>query len=179
MRGKPASLLSSCGLVAAAMSLTAFDDPEQPRAEADQAEAHPDPSPAERAPGGTTSRRRPARFFMNGDRNDPLLEAIRERTDNAIIFGHHFSQAFVPCGIGCWSYWLVDRRNGGVVAVPTSEVEYEMIWEIMANPDSDLMDVTFGPMDGVTESCSSQSFRWNGHAFIALAERVPVTCPEH
>jgi hypothetical protein len=118
-----------------------------------------------------------ARFFVNGDRNPTLLSAVREGTDDRVSVDGHLSMAYASCGTGCGSYWFVDRNTGGVIEVPSSSLEEEMTWDVEARPDSNLIEVTFGPRDGTSSNCSTQQFRLRGTSFETRGPRRPVSCP--
>lgn len=121
-------------------------------------------------------RLREASFFI--DREDPnLLPAIRKGTDRAITFNGHFSLAYVSCGIACGSYWIVDRRTGGVALVPELWAANEMTWDVKAKRTSDIITVIYGPRDSVDAKCVAQRFRWIGKRFAAIGKRTPATCP--
>lgn len=132
-----------------------------------------------RSAGVPKARLRQARFFVTGDRNPPLLAAIRAGTDAEISFNGHYSIAFVSCGLSCFSYWFVDRHTGGVIAAPESAIEAEFTWDIAPEADSDRVKMTFGPRDGIPENCTEQHFRLDGMAFTELGPRRPVECPTH
>jgi hypothetical protein len=118
-----------------------------------------------------------ASFFVNGDRNPTLLAAIRDGMDDRVTFNGRYSNAYVSCGPGCDSHWFVDRQTGGIIEAPVSAVDEEMIWEIAAEPDNDVIKVTFGPRDGIDRNCSAQRFRLSGRAFVAIDQRAPRNCP--
>jgi hypothetical protein len=99
---------------------------------------------------------REASFFFDRE-NARLLPAIRKGTDTAIDFNGHFSLAYVSCGIACGSYWIVDRRNGGVALVPELWRADEMTWDIHASRTSDVLTVIYGPRDPVGAKCFARS----------------------
>jgi hypothetical protein len=121
---------------------------------------------------------RPARFFVDGQRNPTLLAMIRAATERRIGFAGHFSQAYVSCGPSCDSYFFVDRRTGGVTEAPQPRAEAEMIWDVAASPDSDVLKLVYGPRDTTIRRCSVQHFRWNGKRFLPIDRRAPVACPK-
>jgi hypothetical protein len=122
-------------------------------------------------------RLRPATFFLDGAKNPTLLAAVREGMDQKISFDGRFSSASVSCGPGCESDWFVDRQTGGVIEVPQSRFEGQMIWNVSARADTDTIVVTYGPMDGIPTKCVARHFRWTGKAFAALDKPLPVKCP--
>jgi len=98
--------------------------------------------------------------------------------EKAITFNGHFSQSYVSCGPGCGTYFFVDRRTGGVVTAPEGNPPTITTWEIAAKRDSDVIRVTFGPMDGVGPGCFTQHFRLTGHEFIAVDKQSGIRCPQ-
>src|SRR3954469_4072613 len=82
-----------------------------------------------------------ARFSYDEKREPYFLAEIRRRTENRISFNGHFSEAFVPCGISCGSYYVVDRLTGGVALVPESPLAREMTLDVAARRDSDRIRV--------------------------------------
>ena len=98
--------------------------------------------------------------------------------EKAVTFNGHFSQAYVSCGLGCGSYFFVDRWTGGVVATPKGNPPTEMTWEVSSKRDSDVIKVVLGPMDGVGPGCTQQHFRLSGHKFVAVDRRAAIGCPK-
>jgi hypothetical protein len=120
---------------------------------------------------------KPASFFVEGKPNPTLLAAVRNGTSQKITFNGHFSSADVSCGPGCDSYWFVDRQTGGVVEVPESSADDQMIWDVHAQPTSDTIAVTFGPRDGVAGKCVARHFRLTGKSFVAVDKPSSAKCP--
>lgn len=118
-----------------------------------------------------------ARFFVNGNRDKNLLKKIRESTDSEVNFSGHYSMAFVSCGTFCFRYWFVDRRNGGVIEAPASSFEHEMTWDVIAKPDSDIINVIFGPDEAKPTGCSVQQYRLSSTTFQEFGPRSPAQCP--
>lgn len=115
--------------------------------------------------------------FIGGEKNPTLLAAIQKEVSPEVTFNGHFSLAFVACGPGCGSYWFVDRDTGGVIEVPPSQVEGDMIWDVRGQLNQDTIAVTYGPGDGVPETCFAVHFRLVGHMFVPLDKRSSVSCP--
>jgi len=71
-------------------------------------------------------------------------------------------------------------RAGGVVVTHEGSPPSEITWDVAAKPRSDVISVTFGPMDGAGPGCSEQHFRLSGHKFVAiengLQSAVRSTC---
>jgi hypothetical protein len=118
-----------------------------------------------------------ARFFYEPE-NSGMLHAVRQRMDKRITFNGHFSQSYVSCGLACGTFFFVDRWTGGVVVAPEGSPPKEMTWDIASKPNSDLIKVIFGPMDGVGPGCSEQHFRLSGHKFVAIDRRSAIRCPK-
>ena len=122
---------------------------------------------------------KPPSHFVAGGANPALLEGVREHTADRIDFARRFTLTFVPCGIGCGSFWFVDRRTGGVIAAPPAKVDGEDTWEVEAKPDSNVIRVIYGPRDGgFGVRCAARRFRWSGKAFVPVDERAVILCPE-
>jgi len=119
----------------------------------------------------------PARFFYEPE-NSSLLQAVRKNMETAITFNGHFSQSYVSCGLACGTYFFIDRWTGGVVTAPEGNPPSEMTWDVATRRDSDVIKVTFGPMDGVGSVCSEQHFRLSGHKFLAVDRRSAIPCPK-
>jgi hypothetical protein len=115
--------------------------------------------------------------FVFDHENPRLLTAIRKGTDHGITFNGRFSLAYVSCGIACGSYWIVDRRSGGVALVPELWAENEMTWDVEAQRNSDVLKVIYGPRDPVNPNCHAQRFRWVSRKFVAVNDRTSVACP--
>jgi len=118
-----------------------------------------------------------ARFFYEPE-NRRMLRAVREGMEKGITFNGHFSQSYVSCGLACGTYFFVGRWTGAVVTAPEGNPPSEMTWEVAANRNSDVIEVTFGPMDGVGPGCTEQHFRLSGHKFIAIDRRSVIRCPK-
>lgn len=125
----------------------------------------------------TPPRLQSARFFYEPE-SASLLRAVRKNMEKDITFNGHFSESYVSCGLGCGMYFFVDRRTGGVVTAPEGNPPTVTTWEVAAKPDSDVIRVTFGPMDGVGAKCFAQHFRLSGHKFVALDKRSAIRCPK-
>jgi len=135
------------------------------------ANAEPSKPPASNGPlSGPT-------HFVNGRKDPALLAMIRRGMSHRIDFDGRFSSSTVSCGAACNSFWFVDRRTGGVVAAPESQVADEFTWDIATKPDSDLVQLVVGPRDGVGAQCARLRYRWNGNAFVATGKRSWVKCP--
>lgn len=118
-------------------------------------------------------------FFLQPANDAVLLKAIDEHTGDKIDFNRRFSLTFVPCGIGCGSFWFVDRRTGGVIEAPPTPLEAEGTWEVEARPDRDVIRVIYGPRDGgIGVRCTARHFRWSGKKFVALDQRAVILCPQ-
>lgn len=116
--------------------------------------------------------------FVDGRKTDrSLLAMIRQGMAKRIDFDGRFSSSTVSCGAACNSFWFVDRHTGGVIAAPESQVSDEITWDIVTKPDSDLVQLIVGPMDGVGAQCASLAYRWNGNAFVAAGKRSRMKCP--
>jgi hypothetical protein len=122
-------------------------------------------------------RLQPARFFYE-PQNAGMLRAVREGMERAITFNRHFSQSYVSCGLACGTYFYVDRWTGGVIRAPQGSPPSEMTWDVAAKPNSDVIKVTFGPLDGVGPGCTKQHFRLSGHKFVAIDKRSAIRCPK-
>ena len=132
---------------------------------------------------GSTAQAGPAlkrpSFFIEPGNDAALLPAIDRHTGDKVDFNRRFSLTFVPCGIGCGSFWFVDRRTGGVVQAPGSALEPEDTWEVEARPDRDVIRVIYGPRHGgVGVRCAARHFRWSGRKFVPLDRRAVILCPE-
>lgn len=118
------------------------------------------------------------RYFTSGSTDGDLLAAIRDRVEPEITFAGHFSVAFVPCGIGCGTYWFVDRRSGAVTQAPGEAGPGQMTWELQTTPDSEAITVIFGPQDGVASTgCSTRRYQLVGTGFRALGALERTRCP--
>lgn len=117
-------------------------------------------------------------YFLSGEDNQSMLAAIRRNVEPKIGFNGHYSIAYVECGTGCGSYWFVDRRDGAIVASPNLSADGQMVWDVAAKRESDVLKVTYGSQDGSTDHCVVQSFRWTGYAFEQLSEKQAIDCPE-
>ena len=118
-----------------------------------------------------------ARFFYDSE-SGTLLRAVRVNMENAITFDGHFSQSYVSCGLACGTYFFVDRRTGGVITAPEGNPPAEITWDVATKRDSNVIKVTFGPMDGVGPGCVEQHFRLSGHKFFAVDRRLAISCPK-
>lgn len=118
-----------------------------------------------------------ARFFYEPERAS-LLHAVRENMDKAMTLNGHFSQSYVSCGLGCGTYFFVDRRTGGVVSAPEGNPPTVTTWEVAPKRESDVIRVTFGPMDGVGPGCFAQHFSLTGHKFVAVDNGSATRCPK-
>lgn len=134
-------------------------------------------APAEARVKRPTPKLKDARFFYEPERSGMLL-AVREGMAKGITFNVHFSQSYVPCGTGCGTYFFVDRWTGGVITAPEGSPPSETAWEVAAKPSSDVIKVTFGPMDGVEHGCTEQHFRLVKHKFAAIDTRAAIGCPK-
>jgi len=121
-------------------------------------------------------RLQPARFFYEPE-NRALLQAVRAGMERALTFNGHYSQSYVSCGLGCGTYFFVDRWTGGVIAAPEGSPPREITLDVVARRNSDVIKVTFGPMDAVDPGCSEQYFRLLGHKFVASGRRSAIRCP--
>lgn len=95
-----------------------------------------------------------------------------------VNFGDDFSTSYVDCGIGCGSYWLVDRRSGAVFESPDDLADDQMIWEISAHARSERLKVIYGSRDGTGDNCEAQEFRWSGKEFVKLSNKMVAQCPQ-
>jgi hypothetical protein len=118
-----------------------------------------------------------ARFFYEPE-SSTLLRAVRQNMDKRVTFNGHFSQSYVSCGLACGTYFFVDRWTGGVVTAPEGNPPSEVTWDVAAQRDSDVIKVTFGPMDGVGPACSEQHFRLAHGKFVAVDKRAAINCPK-
>jgi hypothetical protein len=118
-----------------------------------------------------------ARFFYEPE-NSAMLRAVREGMEKGITFNGHYSRSYVSCGLACGTYFFVDRWTGGVVIAPEGSPPSEMTWDIAANRKSNVIKVTFGPMDGMGPGCSQQHFRLSRHKFIPTDKRTAIRCPK-
>ena len=107
-----------------------------------------------------------------------MLRAVREGMEKGISFNGHFSQSYVSCGLACGTYFFVDRWTGGVIAAPQGSPPSVMVWDVATKPNSDVIMVTFGPMDGLDYGCAEQHFRLSKHKFVAIDTRAAVRCPK-
>jgi len=107
-----------------------------------------------------------------------MLRAVREGMESVITFNGHFSQSYVSCGLACGAYFFVDRWTGGVVTVPEGSPPSEMVWDVAAKLDRDVIRVTFGPSDGVDGGCAEQHFRLTTYKFVAIDARAAIRCPK-
>lgn len=131
-------------------------------------------SPAHASP----ALKRPS-FFIQPGNDVTLLKGIDRHTGDKIDFNRRFSLTFVPCGIGCGSFWFVDRRTGGVVEAPHTPLEAEDIWEVEARPESNVVRIIYGPREGgVGVRCAARHFRWSGKKFVPLNQRAVILCPQ-
>ncbi|WP_408587298.1 hypothetical protein [Novosphingobium sp.] len=124
-----------------------------------------------------TPKLKDARFFY-GPESSGMLLAVREGMEKGITFNGHFSQSYVPCGLACGTYFFVDRWTGGVITAPEGSPPGEIVWDVTAKPSSDVIKVTFGPMDGVEHGCTEQHFRLFKHKFAAIDTRAAIGCPK-
>jgi hypothetical protein len=118
-----------------------------------------------------------ARFFYEPE-NSRMLRAVREGMEEGITFNGHFSRSYVSCGLACGTYFFVDRWTGGVLTAPEGSPPREITWDVAAWPDSNVIKVTFGPMDGIGPRCTEQHFRLSAHKFVAIDARSAIRCPK-
>lgn len=130
------------------------------------------------AQGKPVPRKLHAASFFYAYENAAMLPAVRDGMEKGIAFDGHYSRSYVSCGLACGTYYFVDRRSGGVVVAPEGSPPKIVTWDIAANPASDVIKVTFGPMDGVGPGCFEQHFRLVGHRFAALDRRAAIRCPK-
>jgi hypothetical protein len=124
-----------------------------------------------------TALQRPS-YFVDGRKKDSfLLSMIQKGMAKNVDFNGHYSSSVVSCGTECVSFWFVDRRTGAVVAAPESPLKNEFIQDVTSKPDSDVVVVTYGPMDPEAAKCVAQPYRWNGIAFVIAGKRSTAKCP--
>ena len=123
----------------------------------------------------------PARFFVD-PANRSNLSVVREYTEPTATMNGHYSLAMVSCGTACMSYWIVDRHTGAVIDVPGRSDEsgtgdIEMIYDVRGRLDSDMIRISYHPMDNPTDSCWSQDFRLSGNTLSPTGGSFRVPCP--
>jgi hypothetical protein len=123
----------------------------------------------------------PARFYVDPANRAPLA-VVREHTEPRVTINGHYSLSMVSCGIACMSYWIVDRNTGAVIDVParsdsTETEEIEIVRDIHGRLDSDVIRITYGSMDSLTDNCRYQDFRLSGHTLLPTGRSSPIACP--
>lgn len=126
---------------------------------------------------GFTRQLQPARFFYERE-TSAMLRAVRAGMEKGITFNRHYSRSYVSCGLACGTYFFVDRRTGGVLAAPKGSPPREITWDVISKRSSDVIEVIYGPSDGVGSVCSKQKFRLLGHKFVAVDKRSGTRCPD-
>jgi hypothetical protein len=159
-------LLSWCALVACAGQ------------EAGSANANPVQS---RASKSTPHRSRlvPARYFADPANRQAGVQAVREHTEREVTLAGHYSQSIVSCGIGCLSFWIVDRRTGAIMDLPPGPADAEFVYEVRGRRESDIIHVIFGssPTHDAPAHCWARSYRLRGTRFTALGGFSRARCP--
>lgn len=169
------SALVACSAHSASQNDTVSDE-ESPKIEAGLAKTKDSPAPR-------VSKHKEAEFFVFDNSRDPeALRLVRKNTGKEIMAGH-YSPASVPCGTGCVSYSLVDRRTGGVISLPTTEdLENgaEMFWDVEAAGDESIA-ITYGPSTGIEgdRPCRQATYRVRGTEITQITELTPLaSCPD-
>ena len=143
------------------------------------AEAKPDPSPASKA---TSHRPRlvPARFFADPANRQAGVRAVREHTERRATIAGRYSQSIISCGLGCLSFWIVDRRTGAIMDLPSGPRGAEYVYEVRGRADSDLIQVIYGssPSHERDAVCRARSFRLHGTRITAISGFSPARCPD-
>jgi hypothetical protein len=160
---RPYLLLSWCALVAYAS--TSYSNEHNP-------------SPTSHS-GTDRSRLVPARFFADPANRNLDVRAVREHTERSVTIAGHYSQSIVGCGTGCVSFWIVDRRTGAIIDLPSGARDAEFVYDVRGRRDSDIIRVIFGtnPANDPTGVCRARSFRLRGTRFIAAGGISPARCP--
>lgn len=129
---------------------------------------------------GAQSHGGPRYFFADGTRNAFLLREVVKSADRKIGFNRRYALSSVSCGLGCESDWFVDRKSGMVIEAPDEgESGAEMVWNLAARPDSDVIRITYGPSDGIdNKHCWARSYRLVGRGFKPVSARAPAACPK-
>lgn len=169
------SALVACSAQSASLNDTVSDE-ESPKIEAGLAKANESPTPR-------ASDHKEAQFFVVDNSRDPeALRYVRQNTGKEIIAGH-YSSASVPCGTGCVSEYLVDRKTGGVIALPaTDDMDdgAEMFWTV-EGADDDSITITYGPSTGIEgdRPCRQATYRVRGTEITQITELRPLaSCPD-
>jgi len=159
-------LLSWCALVACAGIA------------AGSAETKPDQTPAPKIR-SHRSRLVPARYFADPANRQAGVRAVREHTERRATIAGRYSQSIISCGIGCESFWIVDRRTGAIMDLPPGSRDAEFVYEVRGRADSNVIQVVYGssPTHESTAVCRARSFRLTGTRFAALSGFSPARCP--
>jgi hypothetical protein len=121
----------------------------------------------------------PARYFVDPTNDARGVRIVRAHTDPGVTLAGHYSQSVVACGIGCISFWIVDRRTGAILDLPPGPRDAEYVYEVRGSRDSDIIQVIFGssPTHEDTAHCTARSFRLRGTRFAALSGFSRAPCP--
>lgn len=145
---------------------------------AGSAEGAPHQTPVSKA---TSHRSRlvPARFFADPANRQFDIQGVRENMERSVTLAGHYSQSVVSCGIGCISFWIVDRRTGAVLDLPRGARDAQYVEDVRGRRESDIIRVIFGssPTHDRPARCRSRSYRLRDTRFTAIGGFSPVPCP--
>lgn len=132
--------------------------------------------PAEHSQTGPNPELKSATYFADPTNRERDIDIIRENTDAEVTINGHYSQAAVPCGTGCISYWIIDRRTGAIMDLPSGLTDTDVIYDVKGQIGSDIVEVTYGPVGLSSDACSVQKFKLTGTTFKGIGEVAPATC---
>ena len=119
----------------------------------------------------------PPRYFVDPVNRHVGVGVVRAHMEPNITIAGHYSQSVIGCGTACWSSWLVDRRTGAIIALPSSDSDTELIDNVRGSVNSDVVEVIYGATAGATDRCRARSFRLIGTRFTPLGGYSPIRCP--
>lgn len=134
-------------------------------------------APAKQSPAEPNPELKPATFFVNPASHDLDVAIVRENTDALVTIDGHYSQAMVPCGPGCLSYWVVDRQTGGIIDLPNGSTDSDVPYDVKGKRGSNIVEVTYGPVGLSGDACTIQKFELNGTKFENIGVVEPAPCP--
>jgi len=99
-----------------------------------------------------------------------------------VDFSDRFSTSGISCGIACFTYFLVDRRNGDVFDI-TEQLDIGLpndsfdIFDLHTQRGSDIAVVQYSNIRGDEDRCFARSFRWVRNRFIPISPLRPIAVP--
>jgi hypothetical protein len=122
------------------------------------------------------------RRFRGAHFDRALLADIRRQMRREANFSDRFSTSGLSCGIACYTYFLVDRRNGDVFDI-TGQLDIGLpndtfdIDDLHTRRGSDIAVVRYMNIRGDEDRCFTRSFRWGRNAFTPISRLRPSQCP--